>query len=138
MSFLISKGQETFFYPTTCQPSNHSCKANKVNSVKGAVEVIFSLSKAVVSVPQCCNHTNCLPSIQTRHRPAPTLERSSVLGRLVCLLEKGQENCFRPSQTTENQGNNLISTRSFLKWKKRCFFLHPEETECLTFSEELG
>lgn len=79
MSFLILKGQESFFYPTKCHPSNHSCKANKVNSVKGAAAMIFSLSKAVVSVPQSRNLINRLHGIQAGHPPAPTLTLRTLL-----------------------------------------------------------
>ena len=138
MSVLISKGQETFFYPTTCQPSNHSCKANKVNGVKEAAEMIFSLSNAVVSVPQCHNLINHLPGIQTRHPPAPTP------GVLLCLrppclsFGEGTRRLLRTKSDNRKAGAQPHFLKVIFKMEKRGFFLHPEETECLMFSEELG
>lgn len=132
MSFLILKGQETFY--TQPHASLVALHAKQSRQCEGSSRDI-SFSKALLSAPQCQNLINCLPSIQSRHLLLLLWhqDRSSVLGCPVCFLEKGQVGCFRPRQTTEKQGHDPISTRSFLKWKKEVSFLTRKRWSVLLF-----
>lgn len=107
------EGPRDFFYPTTCQPSNHSCKASKVNSVKGAAETISSLSKTVVSVPQCCNLINHLPGIQTRHPPAPA-PGALLCPHLLCLsFEEGTRRLLQAKPEQKSRGTTSFPQGHF-------------------------
>lgn len=136
VEFPHLKGPINIFYPTTCQPSNHSCKSKRSQQCKGSSrDDPFPFKGCSFSSPvSLISLTNYLASgLGTPFLPHTHRECFPALGHLVCILEKGQGEGFRPSQTTEKQGHNPIYMRSFLKWKEDACLLTLKRQSALHF-----
>lgn len=92
-----------------------------------------------------------LPSIWTRHTPAPVPGLEVLLHpQPPCLvLGEGTRRGLQTKLDNKIQGSIPVSTRSFFKWRRdaalvtqtvhlRCCFGHSEETVRLMFSEDMG
>lgn len=120
--------------------ASHSCKSKRSQQCKGSSrddpfpfkDCSFSSPMPLISLTNYLASGLGNPLLPHRHR-----ECFPALGHLFCILEKGQGEGFRPSQTTEKQGHNPISMRSSLKWKEDASFLRRDRVPYIFWKTEL-